>query len=101
MVPSVTNYERFQKTMDAIHSRSKVVLRRVLLDLFLSDISDPETLQSRIHELVAERYEYMYVESNEKPTAYQEKERGAVSEKEEEKGQETKKDRDIHIGRAG
>lgn len=44
--------------MDAIHSRSKVVLRRVLFDLFVSDISDPETLQSRIHELVAERYEY-------------------------------------------
>ncbi|EGO57263.1 hypothetical protein NEUTE1DRAFT_80763 [Neurospora tetrasperma FGSC 2508] len=65
--PSVTNYERFQKTMDAIHSRSKVVLRRVLFDLFVSDISDPETLQSRIHELVAERYEYMYAESNENP----------------------------------
>ncbi|EAA29855.1 hypothetical protein GE21DRAFT_3841 [Neurospora crassa] len=56
--PSVTNHGRFQKTMDAIHSRSKVVLRRVLFDLFVSDISDPETLQSRIHELVAERYEY-------------------------------------------
>ncbi|KAK3505473.1 hypothetical protein B0T13DRAFT_493030 [Neurospora crassa] len=49
--PSVTNYERFEKTMDAIHYRSKVVLCRVLFDLFVSDISDPETLQSRIHEL--------------------------------------------------
>ncbi|KAK3494177.1 uncharacterized protein B0T23DRAFT_411384 [Neurospora hispaniola] len=64
-VPYVTNYERYQKTMDAIHSRSKVVLCRVLFDLFVSDISDPETLQSRIHELVAERYEH--AESNENP----------------------------------